>query len=56
LAITYLVGIVVLRSCKGALVSCVIEAHKEIEHAQNLKLRKKENASKVPHPPYPSMR
>lgn len=42
LAITYLVVIVVLRSCKGALTTCVIEANKEIEHAQNLKLRKKE--------------
>ena len=42
LLVLYLAGIIVLRACKGILANSVIETNKEIEHAQNLKLRKKE--------------
>ncbi len=42
LTITYLVGIIVLRSCKGILTSCIIETNGEIDHNQKLKLHKRE--------------
>ena len=42
LVITYLVGIIVLRSCKGILTSCIIETNSEIDHNQKLKLHKRE--------------
>ena len=42
LVITYLVGIIVLRSCKGILASCIIETNGEIDHNQKLKHHKRE--------------
>ena len=42
LLITYLVLIIVLRSCKGILVSCIAETGSEIDHNQKLRLHKRE--------------
>ena len=42
LLITYLVLIIVLKSCKGILISCVTETVSEIDHNQKLRLHKRE--------------
>jgi len=42
LLITYLVGIVILRSCKKILANCVVVTNREIEHAQQLKIHKEQ--------------
>ena len=42
LAVLYLACIIALRACKGILANSVIETNREIEHAQSMKLRKKE--------------
>ena len=42
LLITYLVLIIVLKSCKGILISCIAETGSEIDHNQKLRLHKRE--------------
>lgn len=42
LLITYLVLIIVLKSCKGILISCITETGSEIDHNQKLRLHKRE--------------
>lgn len=42
LLITYLVLIIVLKSCKGILISCIVETGSEIDHNQKLRLHKRE--------------
>lgn len=42
LLITYLAIIIVLKSCKGILISCITETAGEIDHNQKLKLHKRE--------------
>ena len=42
LLIAYLVGIVILRSCKKILSNCVVVTNREIEHTQQLKIHKEQ--------------